>query len=192
MTFDREQSFLASDSADNSERYNLGTIERINCRENSAIKRHLAADGLPLTVTYVRELTMKYRGNKGQSFDALRSPEDAAKLLRRVLPDNVREHFIVLFLDARHHVVGYFVVATGTATSCQVGPREVFQSALLGGAIALIVGHNHPSGDTNPSAEDRVVTRRLKEAGELIAIPVLDHLIIGSNGYFSFKDRGEM
>lgn len=141
-----------------------------------------------MTVTYVRELTVKYRGNKGQSFDPIRFPDDAAKLLRRVLPDNVREHFVALFLDSRHQVVGYFVVATGTASSCPVGAREVFQAALVAGATALIVAHNHPAGDVTPSPEDRGVTRRLREAGELLAIPVLDHLIIGADRHYSFRE----
>ena len=141
-----------------------------------------------MTVTYVRELTVKYRENKGQSFNPIRFPDDAAKLLRRVLPDNVREHFVAIFLDSRHQVVGYFVVATGTASSCPVGAREVFQAALVVGATALVVAHNHPAGDVTPSPEDRGVTRRLREAGELLAIPVLDHLIIGTDRHYSFRE----
>lgn len=147
------------------------------------------AEGNGGTVTFVRELMVRYRGNKGLSFDPIGSPADAARLLRQVMPDNVREHFVVLFLDGRHHVVAYFVVATGTATSCLVGVREIFQAALVAGATALLVGHNHPSGSTEPSKEDRAITHRLKEAGELLGIPVLDHLVIGSDDYYSFKDR---
>jgi DNA repair protein RadC len=147
------------------------------------------AEGKESTVTYVRELMVRYRGNKGPSFDPIGAPADAAKLLRQVLPDNVREHFVVLFLDGRHHVVAYFVVSTGTATSCPVGAREIFQTALVAGATALVVAHNHPSGSTDPSSADRAITKRLKEAGELLGIPVLDHLVIGSDEYYSFKDR---
>jgi len=140
-------------------------------------------------VTYVRELTVKYRGNKGPTFDPIRSPQDAAKLIQQVLPDNVREHFIVLFLDGRHRVVAYFVAATGTATSCLVGTKEIFQAALVAGAGALIVGHNHPSGDCVPSQEDYAVTKRLKAAGELLTIPVLDHVIVGTAGaHYSFRE----
>ena len=105
------------------------------------------------------------------------------------MPDNVREHCVGLFLDGRHHVVAYFVVGTGTATNCLVGVREILQAALVAGATALLVGHNHPSGSTYPSLEDRAITNRLKEAGEVLGIPVLDHLVIGFNGHYSFKDR---
>lgn len=145
-----------------------------------------------MSVTYVRELTMKYRGKKGVSFEAAGAPERAANIIRRVLPDNVREHFVALLLDVRTQVVGYFIVATGTAASCPVGVREVFQSAIVAGANSLIVGHNHPAGDIIPSLEARAVTKRLKDAGELLAIPILDHLIIGGEKFFSFHEQGEL
>jgi DNA repair protein RadC len=144
-------------------------------------------------VTYVRELTLKYRGPKRPAdLDAILSPEKAAAFMRQVLPDNVREHFLTLFLNSANRVVGYFVAATGTANSCQVGAREVFQAAVVGGAVAIVVGHNHTSGETTPSLEDRVVTKRLREAGELLGIPMLDHLIIGIDHHFSFRESGQM
>ena len=146
-----------------------------------------------MSVTYIREATLKYRGpRRGATFDAVCSPERAVELMRRILPDNVREHFLTLFLNGANHVVGYFVAATGTATSCIVGTKEVMQAALLAGAVSIILGHNHPSGETVPSAEDRAVTKRLREAGELLGIPVLDHLIIGDPGFYSFHGHGEI
>lgn len=146
---------------------------------------------------YVREVSLKYRGpRRGVTFDAVGSPEKAAGFLRRVLPDNVREHFLTLFLDNRNQVTGYFVAATGTASSCPVGAREVFQAALAAGATAIIVGHNHTSGQNAgeiiPSAEDVAVTRRLREAGDLLGIPVFDHLVIGNAGFYSFHEHGEI
>jgi DNA repair protein RadC len=110
-----------------------------------------------------------------------------------VLPDNVREHFVVLFLDGQHQVVSFYVAATGTAASCPVAPREVFQAAILSGAIAIIVAHNHPSAtNVTPSAEDRAVTKRLWDAGDLLGIPVLDHIIIAGDNYYSFKEKDEI
>ncbi|MCX6917627.1 MAG: JAB domain-containing protein [Verrucomicrobia bacterium] len=138
---------------------------------------------------YIREATLRYRGpRRGLSFDAVTSPDKAAQLLRRVLPDNVREHFVILFLDNVKQVVGYYVVATGTASACVVGAKELFQAAIVAGAGSLILGHNHPSGQIIPSAEDRAITKRLGEAGDLLGIPVLDHLIIGNPGFYSFHD----
>ena len=151
----------------------------------------------PMGVVYVRELSLKYRGpRRGLSFDAVGSPAKAAAFMRRVLPDNVREHFLALFLDNRHQVTSYFVLATGTAASCPVGTRELFQVALLAGASSLIVGHNHTSGQNAaelfPSPEDVAVTHRLSAAGDLLGIPVLDHLIIGNSGLYSFSEQGQM
>ena len=148
-------------------------------------------------VVYVRELSLKYRGpRRGVSLDAVGSPAKPAAFMRRVLPDNVREHFLALFLDNRHHVTSYSVLATGTAVSCPVGTRELFQAAFLSGAIFLIVGHNHTSGQNAgelfPSQEDLAVTHRLSAAGDLLGIPVLDHLIIGNAGVYSFSEHHQM
>ena len=130
------------------------------------------------------------------SFEAVSSAARAAAFMRRVLPDNVREHFLTLFLDNRNQVVSYFVAATGTASSCPVGAKELFQTALIAGAASMIVGHNHTSGQNAdeiiPSLEDAAVTRRLTEAGELLGIPVLDHLIIGNVGFYSFHEQGQI
>jgi len=143
-------------------------------------------------VTFVREVALKYRKpRRTASIDAILSADQAAEFMRRILPDNVREHFLALFLDGRNQVVSYFIAATGTANSCPVGAREVFQAAVIAGAISLVVGHNHPSGQTVASPEDKDTTRRLREAGELLGIPVLDHLIIGAEQFFSFRQSGQ-
>jgi DNA repair protein RadC len=151
----------------------------------------------PLSVVYVREVSLRYRGpRRGVSFDAVGSPVKAAAFMRRVLPDNVREHFLALFLDNRHQVTSYSVLATGTAASCPVGCRELFQAALAAGASFLIVGHNHTSGQNAgelfPSQEDLAVTHRLSAAGDLLGIPVLDHLILGDEGLYSFSEQNQM
>jgi len=91
--------------------------------------------------TFFREVTAVYRGPRRAPV-AIRYPESAANLIRKVLPDNSREHFIVLHLDGAHQIIGFAVVATGTANSCTVHPREVFQGAILMGAVALVVSHN--------------------------------------------------
>ena len=101
-----------------------------------------------------------------------------------------KEHFVALYLDACHRVVRRETVSVGTLTASLVRPREVFGPAMRDGYAAVIVAHNHPSGDTTPSREDRETTRRLQEAGRILGIPVLDHLVVGSRGYFSFRERG--
>ena len=146
-----------------------------------------------MSVTYIREASLRYCGpRRGVAFDVVRSPESGVGLLRRILPDNVREHFAILFLDAAKQVVGYYVVATGTAASCVVGIKEVFQAAIVAGAESIILGHNHPSGRLNPSEEDHAVTKRLCEAGNLLGVTILDHLIIGCYDSYSFFEHGEL
>lgn len=101
-----------------------------------------------------------------------------------------REHFVAIDLDARHRVIEKRVVAIGTITGVECHPREVFRPAISNGAVSIIVAHNHPSGDPSPSRQDVELTARLREVGELIGIPVVDHLVIVEDGYHSFADRG--
>jgi DNA repair protein RadC len=136
-------------------------------------------------VHQIREVAVRYVGRSLRSADVLRTPADAAALARRIVRDDAREHFLAIYLDGRHRPVAYQVVSIGTATASLVHPREVFQPAVLVGACALILGHNHPSGDPAPSAEDRSITRRLAEAGNLLGIPVLDHLVWTRSGAFT-------
>jgi DNA repair protein RadC len=107
------------------------------------------------------------------------------------LLDADREHFVVILLDQKHGVIGINTVSVGSLTASVVNPREVFKPAILANAAAIICGHNHPSGDPQPSREDRAITTKLFDAGKLLGIDVLDHVIIGAEGrYFSFGDAG--
>ncbi|MDL1891106.1 DNA repair protein RadC [Nitrospirales bacterium NOB] len=103
-----------------------------------------------------------------------------------------REHFMVVGLDAKHAVIGINTVSIGSVTMSIVHPREVFKPLLLMNASAVLLAHNHPSGDSTPSQEDRALTRRLKDAGELLGIAVLDHLVLGESRYYSFADHQEL
>lgn len=103
-----------------------------------------------------------------------------------------QEHFIVLLLDTKNRFKAYRIVSRGTLDSSSAHPREVFKEAIRESASAVILMHNHPSGDPEPSPEDRSVTRQLVEAGSILGIRVLDHIILGGTGYFSFRDSGEM
>lgn len=116
---------------------------------------------------------------------SISGPESAADFVRSILLDNSREHFVALYLDSNHQVACYSIVAIGSTNQCLLHPREVFQRAILSGAVAMIVAHNHPSGNLTPSNEDIKSTTRLKEAGELLGISLLDHLIVSDTGYES-------
>ena len=139
---------------------------------------------------YVREVTIKYIGPRRKAVK-IAGPDDAAKFICSVLRDEAREHFVALYLDGAHRVVSYSIVSTGSANSTPVHPREVFQSAIVSGAGALVVGHNHPSGDLQPSDADFDVTKRLAEAGKLLGVQLLDHVIVAGGAYFSFQEAGD-
>jgi DNA repair protein RadC len=122
----------------------------------------------------------------------LRSSAIASTILHTYLADVDREHFVILLLDQKNQVIGLNTVSMGSLTASVVHPREVFKPAILSNAASIVCGHNHPSGDCQPSREDRALTTRLVEAGKLLGIAVLDHIIIGSgtSSYFSFADEG--
>src|SRR2546425_2623108 len=121
----------------------------------------------------------------------IRSSANASAILQTYLADVDREHFVVLLLNQKNRVIGLHTVSVGSLTASVVHPRETFKAAILANAAAIICGHNHPSGDCQPSKEDRAITARLVEGGKLLGISVLDHVIIGGEGrYFSFADEG--
>ena len=117
------------------------------------------------------------------------SPERAAQLLQGLIGDRAQETFVVLLLDAKYRVFGYAEVSLGTLSSALVHPRETFGPAVRLGAAAIVVAHVHPSGDPEPSVEDIALTRRLIEAGTLLGIPLLDHLILGDDTFVSLRSR---
>ena len=141
------------------------------------------------SASYTREVTVNYRGPRRERL-TIREAAGAAGFVRKILPDNSREHFAALYLNTAHEVIGFAIVSTGTANTTLVHPREVFQRAVLLGAMALIVAHNHPSGGERPSEEDSRVTKVLKEAGEVLGIRLLDHIIVTEETFWSFAEKG--
>jgi DNA repair protein RadC len=118
------------------------------------------------------------------------SPQEVYELIKEHLQDADREQFIALFLDSRSAVIGMNTVSVGTLTESLVHPREVFKGAILANAASIIVAHNHPSGEHQPSEADLAVTTKLKESGRLLGIPLEDHVIIADDTYFSFRQNG--
>ena len=122
--------------------------------------------------------------------EALRDPEGVHRLMLPRLRGLEREEFHVLLLDGKHRLNRVSRVSEGTLTTSLVHPREVFRDAVRSAAAAVMVVHNHPSGDPEPSREDLEVTERLVRAGRLLGIPLLDHLVIAEGGYVSLRERG--
>ena len=137
------------------------------------------------------ELAQRVHAEPLERGSPIRSPAAVQRHFRSRLISAKRESFHVLLLDGRHRLLGDEEVSVGTLTASLVHPREVFREAIRAAAAALLLVHNHPSGDPSPSSEDRAVTERLASAGELIGIRVVDHVIVSGGGYFSFREAGE-
>lgn len=138
----------------------------------------------------LREVVVNFKNTK-KTYSSIRKADDVAEVVRKCLITNTKENFIALYLDGAHAVIAYSVVSIGLQNATQVHPREVFQAAILCGAVALVVAHNHPSGSLQPSDADKKVTKNLKEAGELLGIKLLDHVIVTDDSNYSFMENGE-
>lgn len=119
----------------------------------------------------------------------LSCPQDAANYLMPRLRYAAKEQFIVILLNGKNKIIGTEVVSEGSLNSSVVHPREVYAPALLQHAASIMIAHNHPSGDPNPSDEDKETTRVLKRSGKVMGIPLIDHIIIGDGSYYSFLEN---
>lgn len=124
--------------------------------------------------------------------ESARGPKDIAAIVRRIVPADEKEHFLVFLVDSRNRIKGYAEVSVGTLTTALVHPREIFRPAILYGAAAIIVAHNHPSGGCTPSQEDLKVTERLCCGGDLLGIPLEDHVIVGTDDFVSLRETKQL
>ena len=149
------------------------------------------------TIT-LRELTIRYSVKANATGQpviigrTLSTPGASAAALVALLQDEPGEVFAILCLSTKHRAIAYHEVSRGTLDATLVHPREVFKAALLSNAASIILTHNHPSGDPTPSPDDHQLTRRLVDAGRLIGVEVLDHIIVGDGRYFSFREGGRL
>jgi len=126
--------------------------------------------------------------DEGQK-STVKSPQDAIKLVKNRLKGKKKEHFLVLSLDTRNHLINTHTISVGSLDSSIVHPREVFKEAISSSAASVIFVHNHPSGDPEPSEDDIKLTKRLVEAGDILGVEVLDHIIVCDRDYLSIKAR---
>lgn len=161
---------------------------------NSFPKRNLP---LRVVLNRVGEATLNQYGAVQRPMDC---PESAFRFWREVVADDPchepeKEHLVAVFLNTKLRLTAYHVVSVGSLNEALSHPREIFRPAILAGAYRIVLMHNHPSGDPEPSQADRLMTKRIDEAGELIGITLLDHVIVGTpeggrQPYFSFKEGG--
>ena len=132
------------------------------------------------------------KSSQPSMLNRINTPRNVYEIASSYLEGADREHFVVIMLDTKNQVIGINTVAIGVLASCPIHPREVFKPAILANAARIILLHNHPSGDVTPSQDDLLLTRRLKEAGEILGIQVVDHVILGYANYASLKEKGQI
>jgi len=123
------------------------------------------------------------------NFD-INNPEAVVKAVRSGIRDKAKEHFKLILLNPRNKIIGISTVSVGTLNASLVHPREVFKDAIVHSAASVVLAHNHPSGDPEPSEDDLKITKKLVDCGKILGIEVLDHIVIGKNHFLSFKERG--
>ena len=120
----------------------------------------------------------------------IKNPQSVVKAIRASIKDKAKEHFKLILLDTRNKIIGISTISIGTLNASLVHPREIFKEAIIHNSASVVLAHNHPSGDPEPSDEDLTITKRLVKSGKILGIEVIDHIIIGKTGFSSFKERG--
>lgn len=147
-------------------------------------------DAKAVTILAAVELGRRVTSLAPMERAVIRTPDDVAALLMPRFRYETKESFIAVLLSTKNHVLKTPVISVGSLNASIVHPRELFREAINASAASVILAHNHPSGDPAPSPEDVDLTRKLVEAGKLLDIPVLDHIVLGDGKYISFKEKG--
>ena len=172
----------------------MGELETLKSLDRNKLvelqKKVGASSDLPAKLSLLKEVCQRYAEERLQPGAQFRSSRDIFQHFRERLRESPQEQFLVVLLDNKHRVLEEVNVTQGLLNKSLVHPREVFARAVEARAAALVCVHNHPSGDPEPSPEDRRITERLVESGKLIGISVLDHVVVGRDDYFSFADKG--
>ena len=137
-----------------------------------------------VSISMVKERSILYYGR------VIASPQDGVDLVKQYLENSDREKLIVVGLDTKNQPTFIDTVSIGVLNTSLVHPREVFKSAILGNSASIVLFHNHPSGDIDPSEDDIEVTKRIADAGKLLGIPLVDHIIIGDDNFTSLRKLG--
>lgn len=140
----------------------------------------------------LREITKRLMTESSKGKKTIIGPQSVAEILMPMLRYEIKEHFVVIILDTKNQVLAISTISIGSLNASIVHPREVFIEVLKYPSSSIILAHNHPSGNPNPSKEDLIVTKRLAGAGKILDIEVIDHIIIGDNKYLSMKSEGYM
>lgn len=172
----------------------MGRFGSINALSQATIEELSTIKGMGIAkasqIKAVFELAQR-RDLEGDRIDLdIKDPQAVVKVVRAGIKDKAKEHFRLVLLNTRNRVIGISTISVGTLNASLVHPREVFKEAVVRSAASVILAHNHPSDDVEPSEEDIKITRRLVEAGKIMGIEVLDHIIVTRHHFVSLKGRG--
>lgn len=174
----------------------LNYFEQIQELKNASIEEITAVKGIgqakAVQLLAAVELGKRLSQQKTDEKFTIRSPKDAATYLMQDMTSLNQEHFVTLFLNVKNQILHKQTIFIGSLNASIVHPREIFREAVKRSAASIICAHNHPSGNPSPSTEDIDVTKRLYEAGLLMGIELLDHVIIGDHQFISLKEKGYM
>ena len=145
-----------------------------------------------ITIMAALELGKRRRGAEANLPTEVKDSKDSFERFLPFIDDMRQEHFLVMYLNQSNHALKVECLSNGGTTNVIADPKLIFKNALSLGATCLVLGHNHPSGNPRPSEDDRQLTKKLVAAGKLLDINVIDHIIIGNERYYSFRDHGEM
>ena len=166
-------------------KYQVYEVEQLELSTLKEERNHVPAKRVDIvSLRMVKETSLLYKER------SIRSPQDGYKLFKQFLGELDREYFVVMCLDVKNQPTTINVCHIGSLNASIVHPREVMKTAILSNSASIIVAHNHPSGRPEPSQEDIDITKRLVEAGSIIGIDVMDHLIIGEATFISLKEKG--
>lgn len=166
-------------------KYKVHEVEQLELLSVKEEKNLVPAKRVDIvSLRMIKETSLLYKER------SIRSPQDGYKLFKQFLGELDREYFVVMCLDVKNQPTAINVCHIGSLNASIVHPREVMKTAILSNSASIIVAHNHPSGRPEPSQEDIDVTKRLAEAGSIIGIEVMDHLIIGEDTFISLKEKG--
>jgi len=167
--------------------FNLNKLPELSFTE---LKNSLNDDYVKaMKILSLNELFKRFNKLKSNGFKTrINSAEDVFNMFKDRLRDEKKENFIVLYLDVKNNIIKEETVSVGILDSALIHPREIFKSAIKESAYSIILVHNHPSGDCNPSKTDMDITKKLVKASEILDIRLLDHVIIGNENYWSYKN----
>ena len=169
-------------------KYNFNKLSELNLTE---LKKELGNEVKALRILSLFELNKrKNKLSRGGFVKTIEKSKDIYNIFYDELKDKKKEHLYILMLDSRNSIINHKLISVGTVNQSLIHPREIFLEAVKESAYAIILVHNHPFGDSKPSQEDKLITEKIKNAGELMDVKLIDHVIISKEGYYSFNENG--